>query len=72
MKLLTAKGVDGHLEVPEGELRSGDTVTLLVSEPGEKPFSLSEEQQQLLRDAIQELDSGQGSDGRRLLDEIRP
>jgi len=49
VKLLTAKVVDGLLDVPEGTLCDGDTVILLVPEPEETGFCLSEEQQATLR-----------------------
>ena len=72
VKVLTAKVADGLLDVPEGILRDGDTVTLLVPEPEETGFRLSEEQQALLRAAILEADEGRSVDGWQLLDEIRP
>jgi hypothetical protein len=42
MKILTAKFVNGRLDLPEGSVREGDTVTLLVPEQ-EEEFSLTPE-----------------------------
>jgi hypothetical protein len=71
VKVLTATVVDGRLELPEGTLHDGDTVTLLVPDPEEKGFHLSDDQQVDLRAAIAEADRGETVDGRRLLDELK-
>ncbi|HEY3172340.1 MAG TPA: hypothetical protein VGK86_07170 [Thermoanaerobaculia bacterium] len=71
MKVLTATVVDRRLELPEGTLHDGDTVTLLVPDPEEKGFHLSDDQQVDLRAAIAEADRGETVDGRRLLDELK-
>jgi len=71
MKMLTATVVDGRLELPEGTLHDGDTVTLLVPEREEKGFHLSDDQQADLRAAIAEADRGDTIDGRQLLDELK-
>jgi hypothetical protein len=70
MKVLTAKVVDGRLDVPEGSLQEGATVTLLVPE-AEEGFRLSSEDQALLREAIGQAERGEVVDGWRLLDELR-
>jgi len=71
MKMLTVTVVDGRLELPEGTLHDGDTVTLLVPEREEKGFHLSDDQQADLRAAIAEADRGDTVNGRQLLDELK-
>lgn len=71
MKILTAKVVDGQLDVPEGTLHDGDTVTLLVPEADEEGFRLSEEDRRKLRVAIDQAERGESVDGWQLLDELR-
>jgi hypothetical protein len=70
MKVLTAKVVDGRLELPKGTLQEGDTVTLLVPDREEEGFHLSDDQQVDLREAIGEAERGETVDGRQLLDEL--
>jgi len=70
MKLLSAKVVGGHLDVPEGTLPEGARVTVLVPED-ESRLELTEEQQVELAAAIAEADRGEGSDGWQLLEELR-
>jgi len=70
MKMLTATVVDGRLELPEGTLHDGDTVTLLVPEREEEGFHLSDDQQADLRAAIAEADRGDTVNDRQLLDEL--
>lgn len=70
MKMLTAKVVDGQLDLPEGTLEEGVTVTLLVPEL-EEDFELTEEQQEELAQAIAEADRGEGVDGWQFLAELR-
>jgi len=60
---------NGQLEVPEGSIQKGDTVTLLVSE-GEKGFELSSEERSLLLKAIAQGDRGEVIDGWQLLAEL--
>ena len=71
MKVLTARVVDGRLEVPEGTLQEGDTVTLLLPDPDEKGFHLTAEQQEKLRAAIADAEHGQTLDGWQLLEELK-
>jgi hypothetical protein len=68
--MLSAKVVDGHLDLPEGELEDGVTVTILVPEPG-GGFELNDEQRKELLEALAEADRGEGVDGRQILDELR-
>jgi hypothetical protein len=70
MKMLTAKVIDGHLDLPEGTIEEGQTVTILVPEP-EGGFELTDEQQQELAQALAEADRGEGMDGWQLLAELR-
>ena len=70
MKVLTAKVVDGKLDLPEGSLQEGAIVTLLVPET-EEGFRLTEEEQALLLHSIGQAERGEAVDGWQLLDEIR-
>jgi len=70
MKVLTAKVVDGRLELPKGTLHEGDTVTLLVPDRDEEGFHLCDDQQVDLREAIAEAERSETVDGRQLLDEL--
>lgn len=70
MKLLTAKVIDGQLDLPEGILEEGVTITLLVPEEDEA-FELTEEQQEDLAQALAEADRGEGVDGWKFLAELR-
>jgi hypothetical protein len=71
MKVLTARVVDGRLEVPEGALQEGDTVTLLLPDLEGEGFHLSAEQQEKLRAAIADAERGQTLDGWQLLEELK-
>jgi len=70
MKVLTAKFVDGRLDIPVGSLQEGDTVTLLVTE-AEEGFRLSPEDQELLLQSIAQADRGESVDGWQLLKELQ-
>ena len=69
MKVLSAKVVNGHLDVPDGTLEDGVTVTLLVPE-AEEDESLTEAQKRELAQALAEADRGEGTDGWRFLSEL--
>lgn len=69
MKVLSAKVVDGRLDVPAGSLEEGATVTLLVPER-ERGFHLSESDHVKLREAMAQADRGEVVDGWQLLDEL--
>jgi hypothetical protein len=69
MKMLSARVVDGHLDVPEGELEEGATVTILVPEH-DGDFELTAKQQEELRQAVAQADRGEGVDGWKLLEEL--
>jgi hypothetical protein len=70
MKILSAKVVDGRLDIPEGMLEEGSKVTVLVQERAEK-LELSEDQRQELSAAIAEANRGEGVDGWQFLEELR-
>lgn len=69
MKVLSAKVIDGRLDVPEGSLQEGVTVTLLVPET-EGGFRLSSEDQALLLQSIHQADRGEVVDGWQLLEDL--
>lgn len=71
MKMLTARVVDGRLDLPKGTLRDGDTVTLLVPDREDRGFHLSDDQQAELRGAIEEAERSQTVDGPALLEELK-
>ena len=70
MKLLTARVLDGQLDIPEGCLQEGDVVTILVPE-AEKGFVLTPEETALLLESIAQADRGEFVDGWQLLDDLR-
>lgn len=70
MKILTAKYIDGRLDLPEGSLNEGDVVTLLVPER-ESEFGLTPEETTRLHAAIAQAEKGEATDGWNLLDELR-
>ncbi len=67
--MLSAKVVDGQLDLPEGMLEDGVTVTILIPEPG-GGFDLTEDQRKELREALAEADRAEGVDGWKLLEEL--
>ena len=70
MKVLTAKVVDGRLDVPDGSFEEGTTVTLLVPE-AEEGFRLSAEEQALLLESIGQAERGEVVDGWQLLGDLQ-
>lgn len=70
MKVLSAKYRQGRLDVPEGTLHEGDTVTLLVPEGGDEGFTVTPEERARLKEAIEQGRRGEGVDGWELLDEL--
>ena len=71
MKMLTAKVVDGQLDVPNGLLEEGTTVTVLVPEKDGEGTELSTDEADFIRESIAEISRGEWVDGDELLDEIR-
>ncbi len=70
MKILTARYINGRLDLPEGCLNEGDVVTLLVSDQEER-FSLTPEETSRLEAAIVQANKGESTDGWNLLEELR-
>lgn len=70
MKMLTAKVVDGRLDMPEGTLEEGITVTILVPED-EEGFDLSEQDSAFLLESLDQARRDEGVDGWKLLQELR-
>lgn len=69
MQIMTATVRDGRLDVPEGSLREGTEVTLLV--PGdEEGFSLTVEERGKLRRAMAQGDRGEVVDGWQLVRDL--
>jgi hypothetical protein len=72
MKMLTAKVVDGQLDVPEGTLEEGITVTILVPEDEDtEGFEVTAEERAILLDSLEQARRGEGVDGWALLKELR-
>lgn len=71
MKVLTAKVVDGRLDVPEGNFEEGATVALVVLDEAREGFRLSQKEQELLLEAIKQAERGEVVDGWQLLEEIQ-
>ena len=68
--MLTAKVVDGQLDVPKGLLEEGTTVTVLVPDSADA-FDLSEEETAFLRESIAQIARGEWVDGDDLIQELR-
>ena len=69
MKLLSAKVIDGHLDLPTGTLEEGSTVTLLVPEDEQHP-QLTKGQLVELSQSLSEAKRGEGVDGWQLLEKL--
>jgi hypothetical protein len=70
MKVLSAKVRDGHLDIPSGTFREGDTVTVLVSEDEDSGFEVSAREREALEEAMGQARRGETVDGWRLLDDL--
>ena len=70
MKVLTAKVVDGRLDLPDGTLHDGETVTLLIPE-SDQGFTLEPDEKSRLLEAIAQAERGEGRDGWELLSELQ-
>lgn len=68
--MLTAKVVDGQLDVPKGLLEEGTTVTVLVPD-SDDVFELSDEETAFLRESIAQIARGEWVDGDDLVKELR-
>jgi len=69
MKVMTARVVDGRIDVGDAELEEGAAVAVLISETSD--FHLTESEQEELEMALAEIRRGQYTDGRALLRELR-
>ena len=70
MRILSARFVNGRLDVPDGTLHEGDTVTVLVPEAA-GTFEVTTEERALLEAAIAEMDRGEGVEGWGLLEKLK-
>ena len=69
MKVMTARVVDGKIDVGDAELEEGAAVALLISEASD--CRLTQEEQDELALALAEIRSGDYIDGRELLQELK-
>jgi hypothetical protein len=69
MKVMTARVVDGKIDVGDAQLREGAAVAVLISETSE--FQLTESEQEELELALAEVRRGEYTDGRELLAELK-
>lgn len=67
---MTAKVVDGRVDIPPDLLEEGASVTILVGEP-ESRLELTEEEWTLLRRSMDQIERGEWVDGWSLLDDLR-
>ncbi len=69
MRVMTARVVDGKIDVTDAELREGAAVAVLI--PDSSGFHLSEDEQEDLELALLEIQTGNYTDGRELLRELK-
>ncbi len=69
MRVMTARVVDGKIDIGDADLRDGSAVAVLV--PGDSGFSLSDEEQEDLELALAEIEQGAYTDGRELVRELK-
>jgi hypothetical protein len=67
--MMTARVVDGKIDVGDAELQEGASVAVLI--PDSSGFSLSEADQEELELALAEIQRGDYVDGRELLRELK-
>ena len=68
--MLTARVVEGQLDVPQGLLEEGATVTILVPDEDAR-FDLTDEQVASLRESMAQIERGDWIDAAQLLDRLR-
>lgn len=66
---MTARVVDGKIDIGDADLQEGSSVAVLI--PDGAGFTLSEDEQEELELALSEIQQGQYSDGRELLQELK-
>lgn len=69
MRVMTARVVDGKIDVVDAEIREGATVAVLI--PESSGFALSEDDEEALELALAEIQEGNYTDGRELLRELK-
>jgi hypothetical protein len=69
MKVMTARVVDGKIDIGDARLEEGAPVAVLISEGSD--FHLTEGEQQELEAALAQIRSGDFVDGRALLEELK-
>lgn len=69
MRVMTARVVDGKIDVADAEIREGATVAVLI--PGSSGFELSDDEQEDLELALLEIQEGNYTDGRELVRELK-
>ena len=71
MKILTVEVKDGQVQVPPGALGNASEATLLVAEPDDLGFRLSDEEASMLRQSIAEADRGETVDAWEVLNGLK-
>jgi hypothetical protein len=69
MRVMTARIVDGKIDVGDAELEEGAAVAILISEGSN--FDLSDAEAEELEVALTEIRRGEYADGRELLRELK-
>lgn len=69
MRVMTARVVEGKIDIGAAELEEGATVAVLI--PEESSFQLSENEEKELELALAEIQQGNYTDGRALLRELK-
>jgi hypothetical protein len=69
MKVMTARVVDGKIDVGDVRLEEGAAVAVLVSQDAD--FLLTDSEQEELELALAEIRRGEYTDGRELLRELK-
>ena len=69
MRVVTARVVEGKIDVGEADVREGAAVAVLI--PDASGFSLSDDEQEALELALAEIQRGDYTDGRELLRQLK-
>ncbi len=69
MKLVTARVVNGSIDVPP-EIADGSQVAILATD-GEEPVELSAAEERELSEAVADIDAGRYVDGWALLEQLK-